>query len=312
MKLAALSNFDLLKTNWEDYDAIFLASGFEARSTFVFKSVPDTVLTCCVVLGFNHDLDVHSRKENDAIYSARGITPFVAETPIEYEEKIKATLFESAKKVAGRPLRIFVDYSVMTRAWYAVILTWLRYSGDVVAAELDLVYSHGKYLAKFSALQIKEANLIPGFEGVSAGSRRTVAFYGLGYDKYATLTVHDIIQPDSFICYVASEGQDDLNSQYVIRENSEIIELSGQPPLLVSLSNLDSIVKSLTAEIVAVPDIDEVIAVPMGPKTHVLATLLVAQTVPRLTCMHPLGFREKPVQVEADGALSCWKATFKI
>jgi hypothetical protein len=310
MKMTSLLPFDVANANWLSYDVIFLASGFEERSVNIFNKIPDNIISKCTVLGFDRDIHVLSREKNDAIYMTRGLTPFVAKTNLEYEDKIRNILFVGAGFATNRPLRILIDYSAMTRSWYAYILTWIEYSGDTSSVEVDFVYSHGRYLDDFSALEIKDTNIISGFEGVSAGTRGTVAFYGLGYDKYATLTVHDIIQPDSFVCYVARDGEVDVNSQYVLRENSEIIEMSCRAPVFVPLSDLSKITQTLCNEINSVSLRDEVIAVPMGPKTHVLATLMVAQALPRVTCMHALGFRSKPVQVESNGVVSCWKATF--
>lgn len=102
-----------------------------------------------------------------------------------YEDQIRQALFMGSQNVGGRPLRIFVDYSVMTRAWYGYILTWLKYSGDVAAADVDFVYAYGEYLGEFAPLRIEDMPAIQGFEGGCAGSGQTVAFWA--WDMTGTL-----------------------------------------------------------------------------------------------------------------------------
>lgn len=311
MLFHALKEIDVETLQWDQYDAIILASGFEARSVFILQKIPLIHRSKCIVLGFDDATNFLSRKINDGIYEDAGIKPFVSHTPLDYDELLKTALYRASRDVTGRPIKVFVDYSVMTRVWYAYILTWMKYSGDVSSADVDFAYAHGSYEGRFEDLQIKQTNTISGFEGVSAGSRRTIALYGLGYDRFATLTVHDIIQPDSFFCYIADDPDDDRPAQHVAKENAEIIDLSGTPPILLSLNNLLDVVSELSKIISEAPEVDEIIAVPMGPKTHVLGTLLAGQHLPRLTCMHPLGYRANPVQVQAQGRISCWRVEYR-
>jgi len=311
MIVRTLAEIDVSAINWDSYDVIILASGFEARSIHIFKSIPAEQYHRCVVLGFKDAPALLNRESNDAVFAAAGITPFVNDDPREYENFLKSLFYDLVRDIGERPFRVFIDYSVMTRIWYAYILTWFKYSGAVLAADVDFAYSHGSYQGKFENLQLMETSIVPGFEGVSAGCRRTVAIYGLGYDRFATLTVHDIVQPDKFVCFVAHDPADEATAQRVLTENSEIIEASGRSAILLPLDNLKMVVDELAKEIGAAAETDEIIAVPMGPKTHVLGTLLAGHFSPRLTCWHPLGRRITPVQVDAQGRISCWRVEYR-
>jgi hypothetical protein len=311
MIVRTLSEIDVSEIEWHSYDVIILASGFEARSIHIFSIIPAAQHQRCIVLGFRDAPTLLSRESNDAVFTAAGITPFVNDDPREYENFLRESFYTLAQGIGERPLRVFVDYSVMTRIWYAYILTWLKYSGSVFAADVDFAYSHGSYQGRFENLQLMETSIVPGFEGVSAGCRRTVAVYGLGYDRFATLTVHDIVQPDKFFCFVAHDPSDEATAQRVLTENSEIIEASGRSAILLPLDNLKMVVDELGKLIGDAAETDEIIAVPMGPKTHVLGTLLAGHFSPRLTCWHPLGRRITPVQVDAQGRISCWRIEYR-
>lgn len=311
MKLSSLTRLDFERIAWEEYDLIFLASGFEERSCFTLSYIPDSAIRKCVVLGFEDDRNTLSRPRNDTLFGSRQLTPFVSANPQDYEEHIKQSLLFAARSVTQRPLRLFIDYSVMTRSWYGFLLTWLKYSADSVATEVDFVYAYGKYESEFGPLHIDEISAIPGFEGGCAGARRTVAFFGLGYDRYATLAVNELIEPDHVTCYVARESLDDARSQRVLNQNKELIDLSGTLPIYLPLGNIQECFRILHENFSQVPEEDEVIAIPMGPKPHVLATLMVSQFVQRVTCLHAKGSRATPVQVVASGDVSAWRGEYR-
>lgn len=311
MKLKSLDRLDFQGLAWDEYDLIILASGFEGRSVHVLQFVPDTVLSRVVVLGFNDDLDKLSRAENDRAFLGRSFTPFVFSSAVEYEQLLKKSLFAATSiSQRTRPMRVLVDYSVMTRAWYGYMLTWLRYSEGASQVDADFVYAHGDYEGDFEPLHIREVLAIPGFEGACAGARSTAAVYGLGFDRYAMLALHEQIEPDSLVCFVAQESPNDVRTERALVENADIIRMSNVKPLRVPLSNLEEIYRILFEAMSTIDPDSEIVAVPMGPKPHVLGALLVAQAIPRVTCLHAKGYRHEPVQVSANGKVSAWRLSY--
>ena len=290
MKLTSLDRLGFDSLSWNDYDLIVLASGFESRSVHILQAVPDSALARVVVLGFNEDLDKLSRAQNDQSFLARNINPVVFSSAIAYEELLKRSLFTATDTSRrARPTRILVDYSVMTRAWYGYILTWLRYSEGVGDVDADFLYSHGDYAGDFEPLHIQAVFAIPGFEGVCAGARSTTAVYGLGFDRYAMLALHEQIEPDSLICFLAQESPNDARTERALVENADIIRMSNLEPLRVPLSDLREIYRILFEAMSTVDPDSEIVAVPMGPKPHVLGTLLVAQAFYHMTASDDCG-----------------------
>jgi hypothetical protein len=312
MKLKSLERLAFQDLAWEEYELIILASGFEGRSAHILQFVPDSVLSRVVVLGFNENLKKLSRTENDRIFSGRSLSPHVFSSAAEYELLLKRSLFAATRTSRkARPTRVLVDYSVMTRAWYGYMLTWLRYSEGTNQADADFVYAHGDYEGDFEPLHIKEVLAIPGFEGACAGARSTAAVYGLGFDRYAMLALNEQIEPDSLVCFVAQESPNDVRTERALVENADIIRMSNVAPLRVPLSNLEEIYRILFEAMSTIEPDSEIVAVPMGPKPHVLGTLLVAQAIPRVTCLHAKGYRHEPVQVSASGEVSAWRLSYR-
>lgn len=309
MNLKDLQKLEYSSLDWTGYDLIVLASGFEARSTNLLLQIPESVLDRVLVLGFAGDRNTLSRPQNDRIFGERGLSPEVCDSQLAYEALLRERLLHASHRRA-KPTRILIDYSVMTRSWYGMILTWLRYGARDDTVEADFVYSHGQYLSQFEPLHIESVAAIPGFEGYCAGSRSTAAVFGLGYDKYAVLALYELIEPDSVVCFLAQESRDDDRTKRAIQENSEIIRLSRRDPLRVPLSNVSEIYRLLYEAMTSIPTDCEIVAVPMGPKPHVLATLLIAQAIPRVTCLHASGYRHHPVEVHATGEVSAWRLVY--
>lgn len=309
MRFHSVEMLDELPSGPRFYDLGAFASGFEARSIHVAQLVGPELASSNVVLGFRDGVGVLSRDENDH-YFAQNFGVAVEVPKIGEDEHCLSKRLEALLKLAnGKAIRIFVDYSVMTRAWYGALLTWARFSDYSAPLEIDFVYAYGKYLTDFSALGISEIVSLPGFEGVSGGYRSTAAIFGLGFDKYATLAVYDRLEPDSVYCCVAQASETDPNALRVLEENSVILEAAVKTfPL--PLGDLDSAFRLMCEHVALLDQANHIVMVPMGPKTHVLATLLVALRMPTITCLHAKGTRSKPVQVQALGDLSISRVRF--
>jgi hypothetical protein len=159
MKLSGLHRKEVGDLDWDSYDLVLLASGFEERSTYLLDSIPKRALKRAHVLGFSGEREKLSRSENDRRYTENGIPIFIAQSVDAYETFLKQKLYEAAAYAGlSRPTRILVDYSVMTRAWYGYILTWLRYAAGPNAVDADFVYGHGEYVGEFEPLHIQEVS----------------------------------------------------------------------------------------------------------------------------------------------------------
>jgi hypothetical protein len=307
LSLQSIAPISLPTAQFPIYDAAFFASGFEARSTHLAQLTEEARTQVKYVLGFPEAFDVHSRELNDEFFKSKfSIAPLILDRS-SADRSIFDLLQLAERQCAASDgvLRILVDYSVMTRAWYGAILSWARY-GAAVAKEvhLDFFYSHGRYEGDFFPLRIAQIYSISGFEGLSVGTRTTTALFGLGFDKYATMAVYDRIEPEDVICFVSQQGPDDPHAARVLEQNREIISSSGRAAVPLPLAAVSTIHRIFAAHVQSIGRDKEVVIVPMGPKPHVLAALLVSQTMPWVTSLHVMGRRDKPVQVQATGHVS--------
>lgn len=295
------------------YDLAIFASGFEARATNILK-LTSVRPRSCRVLGFSNDRETLSRKTNDQVFSDAGwAVDIVPET--EADQYIYEMLNHAHSSCDSRETRILVDYSVMTRAWYGAILNWAAALDDGTAVQIDFAYSHGDYARKFGPLKIEDIVSLSGFEGISSGARSTTAFFGLGFDKYATLSVLDRIEPDDVYCFVARSGDSADSADYVLSENSEVVDAAQGKVFSLPIASVAESFRIICEHVSIIEDDPsqrdtEIAIVPMGPKPHVLASLLAAQRMPRVACLHVKGERAEPVEVKATGIVTACRVEF--
>jgi hypothetical protein len=285
------------------------ASGFETRAIHVAKNCSVDAFEKTVAFGFSSDIDALSRRDNDLFFKNFGSGRFLLLGTKDDDQVIFKCLNSLLDEKSSGFVKILVDYSVMTRSWYGAILTWARLADFNGEIEIDFVYASGRYLSEFDPLLISELETLPNFEGNSGGFRKTTALFGLGYDQYATLAVYDRIEPDVLYCCVAGMSAYDASAIKALAENQAMVEAS-ERIVELPLLDVEAAFRLLCDVIVGIGRDSHVVVVPMGPKTHVLVTLLVALRLPWLTCLHAKGVRSHPIQVEALGPISIARVFF--
>ena len=310
MLFADVENIDAVDFSGREYSLGIFASGFENRSTYIAKILDHSDFAEMAVLGFpatEHEEPV--RVANDC-YFRENLTAGIHEmNGIDDEEYFYSLLDAALVKCKAPVFRVCVDYSVMTRSWYAAILNWARVTESARVIEVDFLYASGRYLDEFQSLQIQEIVSLPNFEGISTGFRQTTAIFCVGYDTYGTLAVYDRIEPDVTHCCVAGTQDDDAAVLKAVQLNAVLLE-SANSIVKLPLLDLVSSFRSLCNLVLTVERDSHVVIVPMGPKPHVLVTMLVALRMPWITCLYAKGSRRSVVQVDPAGPVSRCRVRF--
>ncbi len=295
-----------------EYNLALFASGFEGRSRFVAESARPNAI-CSRVILFAEDTHTLSRPSNDAFFSRSfGLEALIVSASGERDAILTALRSLVSTADPKEVLRIFVDYSAMTRTWYGAVLSYFRHLARERPVEIDFVYAHGKYQGDFGPMAVTEIVAQPGFAGLSSGMRETVALFGLGLDKYASLAVFDRIEPDISHYFIARPSdRDGLTEEKVRLENAELIAQMSDASLLLPLEDVGETFRLLCERVNALDRRKQIVIVPMGPKPHVLASLLVTLRVPRVACLHVRGVRKPPVQVLEKGSASACRVCFQ-
>lgn len=205
------------------------------------------------------------------------------------EKPIYEHLDEHASSLSG-PLHILIDYSSMSRLWYAAVLNWARFGASVKNVIIDFIYSMGRYEQEQQPMVIRGMVSIPGCEGRAYRLRESVAVFGLGFHGLAALCVLDRLEADTVYAFLASRGSSEEYISKTRENNKELISnLKTKEVLELPLASVENCYRHLAETIAPYRQDGEITLVPMGPKPHVLASILVAMRFQEVACLRVSG-----------------------
>lgn len=279
----------------EVYDLRIFASGFESRCTTLPKRLDGKKSAATMVLGFAEHRDNPIRAASDRYY----IDELGSEPTILSQNKpgnLAARLEEHF--VAGsEECSILVDISSMSRSWYADLINWARFTRRVAKVRLDFAYVSGVYPDPYPPRAISEITSLFGFEGRSELRLETVALIGLGYDAITPHAVLEDLQPELTFGYIAG-GADEHSMLQALKLNSATIEELDGPVAVVPLMSVAGAYGMLTDMIAPHAGNRNIVLVSLGPKTHVLASLLIAVQNEEVTFLHVHGRSLNPADIK--------------
>lgn len=285
----------------EQYDIGVFASGYEERCTFVPKQFEGGNITTPIVLGFKDLADTEPRKAHDEYFRSQWKTePVIASAGNDFV--IQGQL-NQAVSAHGKVNRIFVDCSSMSRLWYSGILNWARYGSRSEESVIDFVYAIGKYEDENMPMIIEDMVSIPGCEGGALQSQKSLAIFGLGFNGWASLSVLERLEADQVYAFIASPGAFPETADLVRRLNQDFLDEPRvkQHVFELPLRSVEACYRYLSELVTPHRLNNSVTLVPMGPKPHILASILVSMRFPEVSCMRVSAKRAVPEKVEATG-----------
>ena len=290
------------------YDAKIFVCGSEPRSRFISEKLlshNDVSKGSTLVLGFDRNTDELYEKNKLWYEEAYGITPY-AVSPND-DRVIYEFLYELWERTNGNA-RILVDYSSMPRAWYSAILNWCRIkTGEY--CEIDLFYSIGKYPEHWSRKIVHNIESIPGCESSPGAKWHIVAIFGLGYDGLSPFSVKEWIEPDVIHAFIADPGANQDAADEAIKANKWFLE-EVDSLMRLPLHSVESVYRSLGESVSVIQEKSSVVLVPLGPKPHVLASVLVAYRYQGTACLRVVHKHGHPHTIEASGDVVATRVTF--
>jgi hypothetical protein len=282
----------------EKYDLSLFASGYESRCIHVPGLIDPQIVANPLVIGFAEEPFTGYRPSNDIFFSERwGCKPISLSGD---DEKPIYDFLQKCTQTINHTIRILLDYSSMSRLWYTAVLNWARFAASGKDVIIDFVYAMGKYDEEKQPMVIRGMASIPGCEGRAYRLRESVAVFGLGFHGLAALCVLDRLEADTVYAFLASPGSSEEYVARTLEVNKDLINNHKTKPVLeMPLSSIETTYRHL-AEIIAPHRQDgEITLVPMGPKPHVLASILVAMRFQEVACLRVSG--DPPQEVKPTG-----------
>ena len=301
-----MKTFQIIDLDFDDllekkYDISVFASGYESRCIHIPGLINPSMISNPLIFGFTEERNAGNRNRNDSFYSDRWHCEPIPLSGDD-EKPIYEQLHFHTQKL-DRPIHILLDYSSMSRLWYTAVLNWARFASSGKDVIIDFVYAMGKYEEKNNIMVIKDMVSLPGCEGRAFRLRESVAVFGLGFYGLATLCVLDRLEADTVYAFLASPGSSD---EYVAKTreiNKDLIENPKTRKVLeMPLFSVEACYRNLAETIAPHRPDGEITLIPMGPKPHVLASILVSMRFPEVACLRVSG--APAVDVESTGDLT--------
>lgn len=271
------------------YDWVIVGVGVEARCDYVAKCLADKGVTVRNILALCYP-DVPNDDRNRV---KRSLSAVCGLKKVHFEV-LSSDAADEVFVLLNKWIRtqdnnmVLVDYSAMSRVWYASILLWF-YHGvkDCDSFEMTLTYAEGKYSKRIANKEvvIKEIKAVPGCEGVIYRQVPTAVVFGLGFYGFTSLCACEQLEPDKIFTLMTVdkpvsgfEIEEQGGNKEMIRRSSGVYRIP-----LVSLESAYRCLIKVAADCRA--NGHEVILVPMGPKPHVLASILVSLSDRRVCTM---------------------------
>jgi hypothetical protein len=277
-------NSDFYNVCDEKYDLAFFASGYESRSIYVPSQVPSGNVRNAMVFGFKEEQKCENRIRNDAHFAAIwNVNPTLVSGD---DERPIFDFLNHHSAGLDSPVKILLDYSSMSRLWYTAVLNWARFASFGKSVVIDFIYAVGEYRRNSPPFVIRGMVSLPGCEGRAYRLRESVAVFGLGFHGDASLCVLDHLEADIVYAFLASPGSRTEYEKEVRERNRDLIENRKIKHLLeLPFDNVESCYRTLAETIAPYRPDGEITLVPMGPKPHVLASILIAMRFPEVACL---------------------------
>jgi hypothetical protein len=255
----------------DQFDLIIAASGFEKRAAFQIPQISDSQAQK-IALAFNNEKDDNNRLNNDAIFRAHGFTLIEADGSNLEIEFLRSIFRMTPTK---RRINVYVDYSCMTRNWYAQILLFATKFLDVEKANFFFGYSVAEY--EYVAKEEKLNEIVEpifGFCKLSIPSKPTALVICLGNEISRVYGLREFFDATTYLFYSDTKfgnkfsyEVEDVNYDILASTPNEHIFKYPLEDLVYTSFLIESLCRSLNENY-------RVILAPCGPKTFTLLSLI--------------------------------------
>jgi hypothetical protein len=258
-----------------DLDLVVAGSGYETRSTFVPSHLARERIAQGVALGFA-DRKVLNRHENDHWFGTSGYEMLEAEG--NSDSVIRALLSEALVRI-DRPVRVLIDYTSMTRVWYAGALNALRdLTTRAPRVDVYFTYAPSKFSRPRKPMPNEHIGPVPGFSGLDLPDRRSALVIGLGYEQGRALGLAEYVEAAETFTFHADPALDPKFVEAVLRSNGPLLDRLGpERSFTYPLADLRSTAAKLGSLALGLSGQGyRVILAPLGPKPFSFLCFLLA------------------------------------
>ncbi len=284
---------DILQST--EYDLFILGSGYEQRCTYLLKNF-EIKAKVKIALAFEEKAGEPGRRQNDSFLLNNGFQ-FIKISG-ENEFNLEPFIAESLNNKDKEHINILVDYSSMTKKWYAGIINCIllnKVNIDYITVHFS--YTPALYNEPKKSRPIKVHNFISIPTNYNAVEEKPVALIlGLGLDSArAKYIIKEVKPAKTFIIY-ADPAKEVKYVEKVFKNNQEIIEEADIRNIVsYPLHDMDKTDETLTNLCLSLRGKYNLIIAPLGPKVFSLLSLLLASRYPDIKVLRVSSGSNAPV-----------------
>lgn len=257
------------------YDLALICSGYESRSIQVHEKGFEAKHIIC--FAFKSFCDDEQRLKNDGYYHNAGIS--LTATDGDQSDSLNAILDAFVKDHIHHSLSVLVDYSCMTRVWYAEILSFFSTlkSNIIKTIDLDFAYSFGKFSPlRENHFRNLHVSPIEGFSAFSIPDKPTALIIGLGYEKNKAFGLAEYFDAETYLFYNV-DAESRQFSKEVEKVNYDLMaDVPKQNIVQYIIRDIIHTERALSSLCSYLRQNFRVIIAPSGPKPFTLVSLIVA------------------------------------
>jgi hypothetical protein len=261
-----------------DIDIVVAVSGYEKRSPYLAQLIR-LGNEIKLVLGFEERQKELNRPRNDRIFADLGFE-FVSVSGDR--EPDVGELLSRIPGEGREELRILIDYSCMTKPWYASFIRYFSHT-DLPCRKVVLMFAYtcSCYVEPKKPKPLKVAEpLGGGVHGMMSG-RPLALVMGLGYEKDRAEYLRRSVNPEETYCFYADPSSDPRFVEKVYINNFRLIDsLHRRNVFSYPFNEMEQAHRMLTDLCLELRLNYRVILAPLGPKPFALLSMLVGARYP--------------------------------
>ena len=285
------------------YDLAVFSCGYEERCIDVPIRLSAKNVGKTIVIAFDQHKDNKVRKECLEYFDS----DWMNHELLEVSQREVISIYEKLSSVVDNckedNISILIDYTSMSRAWYASMLNYLvEFSTKKIT--VDLTYATAIYKNLDLNVELGELRIIPGCEGISLTKRHNAAIFMLGFDRYGPQRLYNLLNPNKCFGVMASPAATYDYENTCLEKNKDFIShyLGGVDNLVkLPINSISTCYDNMSQMLSPLKSDYNVSIIPFGPKPHILAAILCSFNYPNVTCLYSEYIRNTTVEVESSG-----------
>ncbi len=297
------------------YDVAFFSLGYEPRCTYVPSLLKKANVTKSAIFAYSENHSCSSRMKSYDYFKKYWTESCIVELKHSSVREVYTYISEVFNQVSGDKIRVLVDYSSMSRNWYAALLNYLTKSHkkDIT---IDLVYSNAEYPSSedFYEFELGDVKVLPGCEGSSITKKKKAAIFMLGFDKVGPQSFYNLLEPEVNFGVIAAPGAMPGYEEIALNLNKDFISHQlndGENLLKLPISSIEVTFENI-CQIIQPLKLDyNTSIIQFGPKPHIVASTLAGILFENVSCIFSEYSRSKPHNVVASGDLSISRVSLR-